>query len=117
MKIRYLGDVVLRRRAWDLAEKLGRASTFDAEYIALTPLQADALVTLDTELARLAQGIVRAASIKELQNATGEGLHPAHGVPDAGSLHGQVVSPPPEVSARHPPARRREFRRSRERLT
>ena len=34
MKIRYLGDAVLRRRAWDLAEKLGWASTYDAEYVA-----------------------------------------------------------------------------------
>ena len=51
MPIRLLGDAVLRRRAWDLAEQLGWAETYDAEYIALTQLQADAFVTLDTELA------------------------------------------------------------------
>lgn len=67
MKIRYLGDAVLRRRAWDLAEKLGWASTYDAEYVALTQLQAGALVTLDTELARLAEGTVQVASIEDLQ--------------------------------------------------
>lgn len=67
MKIRYLGDAVLRRRAWDLAEKLGWASTYDTEYVALTQLQAGALVTLDTELARLAEGTVQVASIEDLQ--------------------------------------------------
>ena len=30
MSIRYLGDGVLRRRAWDLANRLGWASTYDA---------------------------------------------------------------------------------------
>jgi predicted nucleic acid-binding protein len=63
MRIRLLGDAVLRRRAWDLADRLGWASTYDAEYVALTQLQADALVTLDTELARSVEGIVATASI------------------------------------------------------
>src|SRR5881227_3273743 len=39
MPIRLLGDAVLRRRAWDLAERLGWAQTYDAEYVALTQLQ------------------------------------------------------------------------------
>ena len=38
--IRLLGDAVLRRRAWRVAEQLGWASTYDAEYVALTLLQA-----------------------------------------------------------------------------
>jgi predicted nucleic acid-binding protein len=42
MKIRLLGDAVLRRRAWEIADRLGWASTYDAEYVALTQLQADA---------------------------------------------------------------------------
>ena len=68
LPIRLLGDAVLRRRAWDLAEKLGwAASTYDAEYVALTQLQADALVTLDTELARSVEGIVTTASIDLLR--------------------------------------------------
>jgi hypothetical protein len=49
LPIRLLGDAVLRRRAWDLAEQLGWAETYDAEYVALTQLQADAFVTLDTD--------------------------------------------------------------------
>jgi predicted nucleic acid-binding protein len=67
MRIRLLGDAVLRRRAWDLADRLGWASTYDAEYVALTQLQADALVTLDAELARTVEGIVTTASIDTLR--------------------------------------------------
>ncbi len=67
MKIRLLGDAVLQRRAWDLADRLGWASTYDAEYVALTQLQADAFVTLDTELARSVEGIVATASIEALR--------------------------------------------------
>jgi predicted nucleic acid-binding protein len=66
MPIRLLGDAVLRRRAWDIAEQLGWASTYDAEYVALTQLQADALVTLDAKLARSVKGIVETASIDAL---------------------------------------------------
>jgi predicted nucleic acid-binding protein len=67
MPIRLLGDAVLRRRAWELADQLGWASTYDAEYVALTQLQADAFVTLDTELARSVQGIVATATIDALR--------------------------------------------------
>ena len=67
MSIRLLGDAVLRRRAWELADKLGWASTYNAEYVALTQLQADAFVTLDTELARSVEGIVPTASIDALR--------------------------------------------------
>src|SRR5687768_12529417 len=45
MPIRLLGDAVLRRRAWEVADQLGWASTYDAEYVALTLLQADEFVT------------------------------------------------------------------------
>ena len=67
MPIRLLGDGVLRRRAWDLATKHGWASTYDAEYVALTQLQADALVTLDADVARRADGIVALAGIEDLR--------------------------------------------------
>ncbi|MEW6223477.1 MAG: type II toxin-antitoxin system VapC family toxin [Chloroflexota bacterium] len=67
MPIRLLGDAVLRRRAWDLADRLGWASTYDAEYVALTQLQADALITLDPDLARRVEGIVATASIDALR--------------------------------------------------
>jgi len=66
MPIRLLGDAELRRRAWKLADELGWASTYDAEYIALTQLQADAFVTLDAKLARSVEGIVVIASIDAL---------------------------------------------------
>ena len=69
MPIRLLGDAVLRRRAWELAEKLGWAETYDAEYVALTQLQADAFVTHDAELVRRVDGIVPTATIDALQTA------------------------------------------------
>nr|MDQ2897506.1 type II toxin-antitoxin system VapC family toxin [Actinomycetota bacterium] len=56
MPIRLLGDAVLQRRAWELADQLGWPSTYNAEYVALTQLQADALVTLDAEFARSVKG-------------------------------------------------------------
>ena len=63
LPIRLLGDAVLRRRAWELADRLGWAPTYDAEYVALTQLQADALVTLDPALARSVEGIVATAPV------------------------------------------------------
>jgi predicted nucleic acid-binding protein len=67
MPIRLLGDAVLRRRAWEVADQLGWAETYDAEYVALTLLQADAFVTLNAELARSVEGIVETASIDALR--------------------------------------------------
>jgi predicted nucleic acid-binding protein len=68
MKIRLLGDAVLRRRAWEIADELGWASTYDTEYLALTQLQADAFVTLDAKLARAAKSVVEVASIDALSS-------------------------------------------------
>jgi|SRR5215212_8726919 len=67
MPIRLLGDAVLRRRAWRVADQLGWAQTYDAEYVALTQLQADAFVTLDAELARRLEGIVPTATIDAIR--------------------------------------------------
>ena len=67
MRIRLLGDAVLRRRAWDLAEQLGWPETYEAEYVALTQLQADAYATLDADLARRLEGIVATATIDDLR--------------------------------------------------
>ena len=67
MPIRLLGDAVLRRRAWEVADQLGWAETYDAEYVALTQLQGDALVTLDAELARSVEAVVATASIDALR--------------------------------------------------
>jgi predicted nucleic acid-binding protein len=71
MPIRLLGDAVLRRNAWQIADRLGWAETYDAEYVALTRLQADAFVTLDAELARRVEGIVPTAPIDALGEARG----------------------------------------------
>ena len=67
MPIRLLGDAVLRRRAWEVADQLGWAETYDAEYVALTKLQADAYVTLDADLARRLDGVVPTATIDALR--------------------------------------------------
>ena len=67
MKIRLLGDAVLRRRAWEIADQLGWDSTYDAEYVALTQLQGDAFVTLDAHLATSVEGVVATASIDALR--------------------------------------------------
>jgi len=69
MPIRLLGDAVLRRQAWKFADELGWADTYDAEYVALTKLQADAFVTLDPELARAVEGIVPTATVDALYSA------------------------------------------------
>ena len=47
----------------------GWPETYDAEYVALTQLQADAFVTLDADLARQVEGIVPTATIEALQTA------------------------------------------------
>jgi len=67
MRIRLLGDAVLRRKAWEVAERMGWADTYSAEYVALTQLQGDAFVTRDASLARSVKGIVATASIDALR--------------------------------------------------
>lgn len=69
LPIRLLGDAVLRRNAWQLADQLGWADTYTAEYVALTRLQADALVTLDADLARRLEGIVATAPFDALRTS------------------------------------------------
>ena len=67
MKIRLLGDAVLRRRAWAIASELGWRSTYQAEYVALTQLQADAFITLDKSLAKQVSHLVTIATIDDLR--------------------------------------------------
>lgn len=69
LKMRLLGDAVLRRVAWEVADELDWASTYDAEYVALTRLQADALITLDGDLARRADRLVEIAPIEALRES------------------------------------------------
>lgn len=58
LKMRLLGDRVSRRTAWKIAREQGWESTYDAEYVAITKLQADALVTVDPALATKAKDLV-----------------------------------------------------------
>ena len=66
LKMRLLGDRVSRRTAWNIAMEQGWETTFDAEYLAVTKLQADALVTIDEDLAARAAGIVPTAPLTAL---------------------------------------------------
>lgn len=66
LRLRLLGDRVLQNVAWKVADQLGWPDTFDAEYVALTHLQADALITLDDRLAHAVGDVVTVASIEVL---------------------------------------------------
>ena len=66
LKMRLLGDRVSRRTAWRIAMENGWETTFDAEYLAVAKLQADALVTIDAELATKADGVVPLAPVEAL---------------------------------------------------
>lgn len=66
LQMRLLGDRVLQRVAWEIALELGWADTFVAEYLALTRLQADALVTDSPALADAARRVVAVVSMSEL---------------------------------------------------
>lgn len=68
-KIRLLGDRVSRATAWKIAADLGWDDTPVAEYLAVTRLQADAFVTLDGDLARLAADVVPLAPYEVLTTA------------------------------------------------
>jgi indolepyruvate ferredoxin oxidoreductase alpha subunit len=69
LKVRFLGDKVLQRTAWRVAAELGWETTYDAEFVALTQLQADVFVTSDAKLARAVSGLVETATIDVLRSA------------------------------------------------
>ena len=69
LKVRFLGDKVLQRTAWRIADQLGWETTYEAEFVALTQLQADVFVTSDTELTRAVSGVVETATIDALSTA------------------------------------------------
>ena len=66
LRIRLLGDRVLQNVAWKVADQLGWPDTFAAEYVALTQLQADALITLDDQLAQAVKDLVTVAPVEAL---------------------------------------------------
>jgi predicted nucleic acid-binding protein len=69
LKVRFLGDKVLQRTAWRVADELGWETTYDAEYVALTKLQADAFVTTNVDLARAVSGLVETETVDALRKA------------------------------------------------
>ncbi len=69
LKVRFLGDKVLQWQAWKVAEQLGWETTYDAEYVALTQLQADAFITSNRELSRAVGDLVETATLDALHTA------------------------------------------------
>ncbi|WP_299956055.1 hypothetical protein [uncultured Modestobacter sp.] len=66
LRIRLLGDRVSRRVAWQLAREHGFDSATDAEFLAVTRLQADAYVTVDDAARTRADGIVPLGTVDQL---------------------------------------------------
>ena len=66
VKMRLLGDRVSRRTAWKLAREHDWSVLRGAEYLAVTRLQADALVTVDPSLASAARDVAAVAAIDDL---------------------------------------------------
>lgn len=69
IKMRLLGDRVSRVNAWKIARGQGWDHLRDAEYLAITRLQADALVTVDHGLASKAAMLVPVAPFEALLRA------------------------------------------------
>jgi predicted nucleic acid-binding protein len=66
LTMRLLNDRVSRRTAFHIARQHNWPTTFEAEYLAVTTLQADALVTVDAEMAARAAGVVPVAPVSVL---------------------------------------------------
>lgn len=65
-RIRALGDRVSRWTAYQVAREQGWDDTTDAEHVAVTRLQADALVALDPGLRARVDGLVPLAELGDL---------------------------------------------------
>ena len=66
LKMRLLGDRRSRHTAWRIAREQDCETTYDAEYLAVTELQADALVTIDPAMAEKAKNVVLLADLDAL---------------------------------------------------
>jgi predicted nucleic acid-binding protein len=66
LKMRLLGDRVSRATAWRIARQEDWDTLRDAEYLAVTRLQADALVTVDPDMAAKAKNVVPVAPLLAL---------------------------------------------------
>lgn len=69
LNIRLLGDRALQHEAWKIAERFGWGDTFVAEYVALTKLQADALLVGEPGLRGELGKVVPVATIVDLLRA------------------------------------------------
>jgi predicted nucleic acid-binding protein len=66
LKMRLLGDRVSRAVAWRIAREHDWDTLHNAEYLAIARLQADALVTVDPDLAAAAENVVPVAALQAL---------------------------------------------------
>lgn len=66
LTIRLLGDLVLRRRAFELARELDLETTYAAEYVALAQLQKCTLVSADAQLLERVGDLVPTATVDAL---------------------------------------------------
>ncbi len=57
--VRFNDDSVLHQRAWEIADLLGWAKTYDAEYVALAQILDLPLLTVDRRLQRGVEHLVR----------------------------------------------------------
>lgn len=71
VKLRLLGDRVSRRTAWRIAREQGWADLVEAEYVAVTRLQADALVSVDSDLSSRVQALVPVEPVEALTRPPG----------------------------------------------
>jgi len=67
LKIRLLGDALLRRRAFEVAEQLDLPTTYEAEYVALAKLQKCTLVSGNRDLLKRVGDLVPTAKIDALR--------------------------------------------------
>jgi predicted nucleic acid-binding protein len=68
VKVRLLGDRVSRRVSWQIARERGYESIADAEYLAVTRLQADLFVSVDASARARAEGVVPLGTVEELSS-------------------------------------------------
>lgn len=68
LRMRLLGDRVSRRTAWRIAREQRWERIFDAEYLAVARLQADALISVDETMIARARGLVPLAPLDALSS-------------------------------------------------
>jgi hypothetical protein len=66
LKVRLLGDRVSRRVAWQIARERGYESTVEAEYLAVTRLQADLFVSVSAAARERAEEVVPVGTVDQL---------------------------------------------------